>query len=158
MRPARRYDKPSPSRQVVPPLPKWEALNSLCRKLTTSFKASFALQGRWIRALARRRWDRLVIRREQFPVASVPTTFLLLFLRLKKEDTINDPPVALRRQLPLLKGAFKFGLFVRKQSIFFNCMAGARRVKRIVRWTIRSQSGEQFIIATGNCSRRNLSG
>ena len=31
---------------------------------------------------------------------------------------------------------------------------GARRVKRIVRWTIRSQSGEQFIIATGNCSRR----
>ena len=34
------------------------------------------------------------------------------------------------------------------------CRAGARRVKRIVRWTIRSQSGEQFIIATGNCSRR----
>ena len=31
----------------------------------------------------------------------------------------------------------------------------ARRVKRIVRWTIRSQSGEQFIIATGNCSRRH---
>ena len=31
----------------------------------------------------------------------------------------------------------------------------ARRAPRIVRWTIRSQSGEQFIIATGNCSRRH---
>ena len=30
----------------------------------------------------------------------------------------------------------------------------ARRVKQTVRWTVCSQSGEQFIIATRNCSRR----
>ena len=44
--------------------------------------------------------------------------FCFFFLRLKKEDTKNNPSVALRRRLPLLKGAFKLGLFVRTQGVF----------------------------------------
>ena len=32
-------------------------IGSFYHKLSTSFKAAFALQGRWLRATARRRWD-----------------------------------------------------------------------------------------------------
>ena len=38
------------------------------------------------------------------------------------------------------------------------CRGGARRVKRIVRWTIRSQSGKQFIIATRTPPSRKKQG
>ena len=100
---------------------------------------------------------------------------------IRKTNDYN-PSGAWRRQLPLLKGAFKLGLFVRIQGTFSNCRGGippsrspirtaedvcpysektsvylltyqkkalrARRVKQTVRWTVCSQSGEQFIIAT----------
>jgi len=62
--------------------------------------------------------------------------FCFFFLRLKKED--NGQP---RTSVPT----------VRKQAFIFSHTKRAlraRRVKQTVQWTVCSQSGEQFIIAT----------
>ena len=99
---------------------------SFWHKQMISKKASFAMQGRWLRALARRRWDRFAgdhrsplrgaIKKRQ------PGRGELRSPAATPIKNFNDynPSVALRRQLPLLKGAFKLGLFVQEQCIFFN--------------------------------------
>ena len=62
---------------------------------------------------------------------------------LLPENTLGQP----RTKVPTVrKRAFVFSRIKKR--------CGARRAPQTVRWTVCSQSGEQFIIATRNCSRR----
>ncbi len=112
--------------------------------------------------LARRRWDRFAGER------SSPIPCRNYFAPNRRGDlwspaatpiqNTNDynPSVALRRQLPLLKGAFKFGLFVRTQKVFlirrnklcspaFLCMASVPGYPRLIKASPSWRSNEAFI-------------